>query len=338
MKEKFQKMFLYYPFVALILLIPNKISCVKAEILIPSETPSTLIAIEGMPGAGKTSIIFALLNKSSNQCLVLPSLHPVPGKPLPKSSATILSQRFHDWWVSRMKSVEKLSPYTKCVIFHRVYFTNLAYSYAYDNFLENKKYLADVHNKERYKKAKNGKKLYLLQKKLYERDLKDKKLDLIIVMDVSPELGLKRLHSLRSDSSWPWSEEIFLGFLKEFYSKELPILFKGKIIYINTDPLSLTETLEKVEKIIHEAACFEDSSKQSHINDPRIENSLIEFAAQYDLGTVRSPLINVFGYPTLYFRQHAVQMVNNTPQFFSVDRLNAIANNITVNSNSKFYK
>lgn len=49
----------------------------------------------------------------------------------------------------------------------------------------------------------------------------------------------------------------------------------------------------------------------------KIKNQILEFAQEKMLGKYHSELINVFGYPTIYFRQHSIQLYEGSLQKIS---------------------
>lgn len=283
------------------------------------------IALEGMPGAGKTSTIFRLIPGLEGICIILPELNAEPGSELNSLSISKQGEKFHQWWDSRMKILKELSPYTNCFLLDRTYFTNLAYSYAFDKFLDQKKYASSVENKERYDKESSETSKYEFQKKLFKQDLEDKPLDLIIILDVSPEEGLRRRHSVHDHIPWPWSERIFLSFLQEFYYKELPKYTQAKIVYIKTDNKPFFKIEKEIKSLLENylnKKIPEKSLKSTNLKD---ENKILGFSEEHKLGKLRSPLVSVFGYPTIYFKKQSVQLVNGTPKFLNNTQLSFIA-------------
>lgn len=287
------------------------------------------IALEGMPGAGKTSTLFRLISDLNNVCVVLSELNPTPSiLSWKKLSTKDQGQKFHHWWASRMKIMQRLSPHVKCFLLDRTYFTNLAYAYAFDKFLDKRRYGAEVQDKKRYIKEASDGKRYKEHKALFEKDFKNEYFDLLIILDVSPKNGLIRRNKINDKIPWPWFEEIFLSFLREFYHLELPKFFNGEILYIDTDQLSLNETIQRINDKLKSILKVQINKKQINKYDLNAEKIINKFAEDNNLGIFKSAMVNVFEYPTIYFRKHSVQLVDGKPIFFNNNRLEFIADNL----------
>jgi thymidylate kinase len=294
------------------------------------KTRCVKIALEGMPGAGKTSSLLHLVSELEGTCVVLSELLPEPTADW--SILTIINQGriYHDLWVSRMEVVRKLSPYTNCFLFDRTYFTNLAFAYATDNFLKNKKYIKEAKNKKRYVNEPSYEGIFNELKQLTLRDLKNEKFDLIIFLDISPTTGLARRNKINDSIPWLSSEKVWLGFLREFYHKELPKFYKGKIIYINTEKYSLDETLQKIKTYLKDEIDIKSclcTAKNKEV-DQNSEEYIVNFGKNYNLGPYRSEVVHVYGYPTIYYRKHSIQLVNGQLRWFNNHQLNLISKDL----------
>jgi len=285
------------------------------------------VAIEGMPGAGKTSAILKLASDLEGKCIVLSELQPLPQADWSILPAKQQSRIYHELWVSRMEVITKLSPHTPCFIFDRTHLTNLAFAYATDKFLHGKKYAEKVENKQKYLEEPSYEKGYMEHKKQYIRDLNCKDFDLMIVLDVSVDTGLARRNRINDDIPWMGSEKIWLSFLREFYYEVLPEFYKGKILYIETGNLSEKQVLQKIRLKLEEFLSYERTQTTFKEKD---SNLLMAFAHSYNLGTRKSSIVSAYGYPTLYFRKHSIQVVDGKVQWLNNYRLLEIAHELSL--------
>lgn len=315
--------------------------CMSSMVIYPSyalnysyqnqeKTRCVKIALEGMPGAGKTSSLLHLVSELEGTCVVLSELLPEPTTDW--SILTIKNQGkiYHDLWVSRMEIIQKLSPYTNCFLFDRTYFTNLAFAYATDNFLKNKKYVKEAKNKKRYINESPYEGTFNELKQLTLRDLKNEHFDLIIFLDVSPITGLGRRNKINDLIPWLSSEKVWLDFLREFYHKELPKFYKGKIVYIDTENYSLDETIQKIKFYLKNEIAIKpciSKAKNKGVNQ-NSEEYIVSFAKNYNLGPFRSEIVYVYGYPTIYYRKHSIQLVNGQLRWFNNYQLKLISKHL----------
>ncbi|MGH2611587.1 MAG: deoxynucleoside kinase [Rhabdochlamydiaceae bacterium] len=257
------------------------------------------IAIEGMPGAGKSTSLLDLISEFSDRCILFSETNPEPNSDWQDLSANDQGDIFHRIWTTRMHLVDALSEKMPCLLFDRSYYSNLAYKYASDRHC--------------------GTNFYNEYIEIFNKDLRDKQFSLIILLDVTPEIGLLRRYRVRDTIIFPWAEIDFLKEFREFYTKELIKFVVCPIVTINTDDLSPSEVKsrirEEIQKVIgiplkhHVVKFSEDIKKQ-----------LLEFGQEKKLGKCHSELINVLGYPTIYFRQHSVQLYNGRPTFLNNQR------------------
>ena len=289
------------------------------------KTRCVKIALEGMAGAGKTTSLLQLIPELEGTCVVLSELLPEPRADWSLLSIKDQSKIYHDLWVSRMKIIQKLSSHTKCFFLDRTYFTNLAFSYATDRFLEGKKHRANAHNKDRYINEPVYEKSYPEHKKLFLKDLQKEDFDLLIVLDVDTKIGLTRRHKAKDKMPWLSSEEIWLGYLRDFYYQELPKFYKGKILYIDTEKLSQDEVVQKIRDKLQDILEIKPKDvKRIKRKNLRAEEKILAYGLENDLGVSRSSLVYVFGYPTIYFRKYSVQLVDDKIIIFNNYQLNSI--------------
>lgn len=266
------------------------------------------VAIEGMPGAGKSTSLLDLISEFSDRCILLSETNPEPNSDWEDFSANDQGDIFHRIWTTRMHLADALSEKIPCLLFDRSYYSNLAYKYASDRNC--------------------GTNFYNEYIEIFNKDLRDKQFSLIIVLDVNPEIGILRRYRLGDIIAFPWTEIGFLNAFRKFYTTELIKFATCPIVTINTDNLSPSEVKsrirEELQKIIgdplkHHAIDFSED----------IKKQLLDFAKEKKLGKCHSDLINVLGYPTMYFRQHSIQLYNRRPTFLNNQRWEEIIHEIT---------
>ncbi|MCK5604070.1 deoxynucleoside kinase, partial [Candidatus Pacearchaeota archaeon] len=252
------------------------------------------IAIEGMPGAGKTTILLELVAEF-DQCVLFPELHPEPGAESEEYCENLEGDIYHQMQNNRMRLIDQLPKNVTAVILDRSFYTNYAYMLAIDqncNSFEFSKYV-----------------------QIFHQDFDTEQLDLIIVLDAKPETGLLRRRIRGDKIPEPWTKTKFLNEFRNFYFHELPKLTNTPISYIQTDHLSLPEVRAKVRQEIQKWIPLRENLKM--LNKKEEEEKIIDFANEHNLGIFHSRLVNVLGYPTMYFRDHAVVLFENRPFFFS---------------------
>lgn len=264
------------------------------------------IAIEGIPGAGKTTSLLTLIGELPANFILLSETNYEPVSNWQNHSINMQTDTYHQMWTKRMDYVERVSKYNKVVfLFDRSYFSNLAFKYALD-------YVLGTNDFERYLN-------------LFYKDLQCKKFTLLIVLDVDPEIGYQRRCTLEEITPFPWCEKKFKEAFRTFYLAELPKLTSTPIIFINTDVMTPSEIKNNLKEILKPFK-HKNTPRIPFPNKEAITANLLEFSRKYQLGKKHSDLINVFGYPTLYFQRHSIQMVNGTPVFFNNQRFSEILN------------
>lgn len=271
-----------------------------------NESSSMKIVIEGMPGAGKTSAIFHLANELEGRCIIIPEVNPEPTDVWKTASIKDQGTVFHQIWVSRMEILRSFSGKNHCFLLDRNYISNLAFTYAMDKF--------------------KGTNLYPIHKQAILNDMNlSSDISLLIILDVSPELSIKRRSSLKQSLPWPWMEIDFLEGFREFYIKELPLLFQKEITHIATDSLTQEEVRSQIMERISPLLPAIKPKEKLNISQKDIDK-LMQFAALHNLGSFRSLPILVFNYPTIYFSKHGVQLdEHGNPVFFNNKRLSDLS-------------
>jgi thymidylate kinase len=265
-----------------------------------SET-SQIIGIEGLPGAGKTTILAAIAEELEGKAILLSELNFEPNSPYGKLPIKDQGDVYLRLWIERMTLLKTVKDPSFCFMTDRTYFSNFAYIYALD--------------------ALKGTHYYHNQIRLFINNLLEIPFNKLFVFDVHPEIGLQR-RRLRGDQiPWPWSEEKFLKALHQFYKKELPQFGIKNIQFINTlEDKEMTisnlkkEVLKSVDKTQKQATLY------THPNETQ-EKALYFFAKRKELGEPCIRILNVLGVPTLYFLKHSLQIANGRPVFFNNEQL-----------------
>lgn len=283
--------------------------CVYTAIWILGSSFTThKIAVEGMPGAGKSTSLLDLISEFSDRCVLFSETNPEPNSEWQDFSASDQGDIFHKIWTTRMHLADALSEKVPCLLFDRSYYSNLAYKYASDKYC--------------------GTHFYDEYIEIFNKDLRDKQFSIIILLDVSPEIGLSRRYQLGDTISFPWTEVDFLKEFQNFYAKELNKFAICPTVTINTDNLSPSEVKSRIREEIQKIIGI-PLEHSKHEFSEGIKNQLIEFGKEKMLGKCHSELINVFGYPTIYFRQHSIQLYNGKPLFLNNKRWMEIIHDIT---------
>ena len=271
---------------------------------IPSAS-NKIIAIEGMPGSGKTTILTSLSEQLEGTCILLSELNLEPDSPEKKLPAQEQGDIFHALWLERIALLNTFQNPKPCFLLDRTYFSNLAYTYALD-FI-------------------NGTQYYPIYKQTFYKGFENFKLDLILIYDLPPEIGLER-RALRGDIiPWPWSNIAFLTALRKFYKEELPAYSQENIRYINAN----REKSIVMEEVMFETLKFVD--KQETYSNPHSaldkekREALYNFAESHKLGQPITRIISVLGIPTVYFLKHSVQLEQDQPVFFNNKQLHRIS-------------
>ncbi len=251
-----------------------------------------------MPGAGKTSTLTRILEEQHYNYCLLPELSPNPL--LLRSHFNNISRDYWSWyhvaWKDRIKilSQYKLQWQQRiCMLFDRSYYTNLAFTYATGNLAEYQAQLAQIQN-----------------------DFKQNDFDAIIILDASPTIGIQRRINNKDVPPYPWSNINFLEKLREFYHVQLPKIYSGTLYYISTDNLTIAECQQQLH--LHLPGKI---TEHANIPTPNtIANLIYKQAMKYNLGRPYTKIVNVLGSPTVYFRQHALQL-NHKEQVVFLDNL-----------------
>lgn len=262
---------------------------------IPVQLFSSIVVIEGMTGAGKSSSIVSLYPQLSIKFFVLPELNPEPSPDFKNKSMQEQAEDYYHLWLRRMKIVKQSNI---DFLFDRSYFGSLAFTYAMDKLARTNLYLP------------------LIEKMRTNFDFQ-KDFDRIIILDVSPAVSIERRKNGGMDNYWPWNDISFLEYFREFYLLELPKLTTREIEYINTTDLLQSELriiLQNKLKLTETEGIIAFSQKQKDL--------LIDYIDTHNLGRLRSNPIFLFGCLSIITETRCVQLdENNHPILLDNDRL-----------------
>jgi thymidylate kinase len=266
------------------------------------DSPNLIVAIEGMPGTGKTSSLLDIIGRHSHNITLLSETNPEPGEDIYSLNQNEQTNYFQQLWIERMKLIRGI-PYRINFLLDRSFYSNLAYIYAKSKYDADGSYQAYL---DRFLKEFQG-----------------EEIDLLIILDASPEISLNRRKILGEPIPHPWNKIKFLEYLRHFYHCIMPKLVTFPIITINTDTLSLKEVTTKVEDVLKRHHILSDS-KDVQANDHLLK-SFLSFAHENGLGNMHSKVVDVFGYPTIYLQRHSLQKVNNKFVLFNNRRLHEVS-------------
>lgn len=260
------------------------------------------IAFEGMPGSGKTSIVTYLINYLNSKFILLPEInhHRLNQKSVRDTSLWIY---YHCLWKERINCINNIKRDLNFV-YDRTYYTNLAYEYACGNFFR-----------------------YREQKKNITMDFEKGYFDCIFVLDVSPSIGIKRRLLNGDVPPNPWDNICFLERLRDFYKNELKDIFYGKIFFIETDEILLNKIKIEIKNLISKHLPQIKLDYKNYYKmylEPSTKRSLLQFSQKEMLGKPYTNVLDVLGYPTMYFRQYALQLEPRGPTYLDTSRLKKI--------------
>lgn len=188
-----------------------------------------IIALEGMPGAGKTTFINQYTNNEN--IIFVPQLQ-IEEKILSKDNVETSKQ----FLFAEQKKTEQIlalgKQYSEIVI-DRTFFTTLAYCYARS-------------------KVNNTQEEYISLLRVYE-GIKHTIIfpTHVIFLDVSIEESIKRRLSYSEDIRYKnWFDPVFLGYLKEFYNTELKKFFPEVLSHIDTNDLKVEDVANKINEVL----------------------------------------------------------------------------------------
>lgn len=297
-------MLIYIKFLAVILLCLSSCSNNKSNFdnLMQNkdiEKPIYL-AIEGMPGSGKSTMIYDILKQKDENIIVIPELNPPPGALFKNSKE--LENFYHQEWYRRKNLFNKLKPsLKKIVLFDRSSFSNLAVIYALDK-------LNKTSNYNRYYER-------------YTKDLIDFPYDYMVILDVSVEESIKRKLKRDKKVQYPWNSYDFLKYFRYFYKHEIPKILKCPYVVINTDNLNELQS----KKIVENALNIKIDNKK--INRKIFSKNYSKKEFHLCSGQKTVAVSSILGYTVCYFDKYALIKINNNFRILDSNILGIIFNN-----------
>lgn len=197
--------------------------------LVESYKFERIIALEGMPGAGKTSFINNYSNKKD--VVFVPQLQ-IEESILNKDNLET-SKQFLFAEKKKMELIYNLGKKHREIIIDRTFLTTLAYCYARS-------------------KINNTPDEYASLLRVYN-DIKQTIIfpTHIIYLDVSVDKSIYRRSSYSKESKYKnWFNPVFLSHLKNFYDTELKKFFPTILLNIDTTNLDLKEVTDKINNVL----------------------------------------------------------------------------------------
>ena len=188
-----------------------------------------IIALEGMPGAGKTTFINQYADKEN--IIFVPQLQ-IEENILNKDNMET-SKQFLFAEQKKTEQLQALGKQYSQVVIDRTFFTTLAYCYARS-------------------KTNNTPEEYISLLRVYE-GIKHTIIfpTHVVFLDVSIRESIKRRLTYSEDIRYKnWFDPIFLGYLKEFYTTELKKFFPEVLLHIDTTDLKVDDVANEINKIL----------------------------------------------------------------------------------------
>lgn len=255
------------------------------------------IAFEGMYGAGKTTVLLDLISEL-DECILFSELNLEPKSIFDEYSENQSGDIYHQMQVNRMNLISKLPKEVKTVLLDRSFYSNLSYHFAIN---EN----SSATSYEEYTK-------------IFHQNFDSEKLDLIIVLDISPVISLSRIASRPGVVPEHLQSIIFLTKIREFYLHKLPTLTTTPIICINTEDLSPQEVKLIIKKEIQKYIIQLETPRKELEQYTQV---ILKFAEQHELGKTHSEIVSIIGYPIIYFTSHSIVLFEGQPMFFNNEAL-----------------
>ncbi len=188
-----------------------------------------IIALEGMPGAGKTTFINKYVD--NEKITFLPQLQ-IEDSILVKDNLET-SKQFLFTEYKKTKQIEEVGRQYAKILIDRTFFTTLAYCYArskVNNTLEEYESLLLV-----FEGIKNT-----ITFPTH-----------VIYLDVSVDESIRRRQDFANvDKYKNWFDPVFLRYLKEFYTTELKKFFPEILLYLDTTSMKIEDVSDRIHEIL----------------------------------------------------------------------------------------
>ncbi|MFH1178483.1 MAG: glycosyltransferase family 4 protein [bacterium] len=193
-------------------------------------TVEKIIAVEGMPGAGKTTFIKEYIR--NRKISSLPQLQ-IKNKKILNANTLETSRSFLKTEAYKTKQINVLGKHSKEVVLDRTFITTLAYCYARSKLNRKPEEYASL--LETYNKIKHTITLPTH----------------LVYMDISIKKSIHRRKAFSRDKRYKnWFNPTFLSYLKEFYVIELKKILPLTPLYIDTSNLTPDEVFKNIKKML----------------------------------------------------------------------------------------
>ena len=204
--------------------------CVIENNYIKDYTLKKIVALEGMPGAGKTTFINSYVKNNGN-IKFLPQLEIKNRKILERDNLET-TKMFLSAEKEKSDLINQIAKENKEIVIDRTFLTTLAYCYARSKKLKNDEYSKLI---EFYNKIKED---ITFPTKL-------------IFLDVENKRSLERRRRFANNPDYSnWFDEEFLNHMREFYKKEISKFINIKVDYVDTTSMSIEEVSNTLKEII----------------------------------------------------------------------------------------
>jgi hypothetical protein len=254
----------------------------------------SVIALEGVPGSGKTSCFSLLLGQFSSRSVFLSEMNPEPDASWVQANPVVQGDYFDKYWVERADLIKNSH---HSFFLDRSYLSNLAYWYATDGLL------GTMHYKKRKEFA-----LAYFGHTLF---------DAVVVLSCPPATSIQRRLQANIPTNPPWDDPIFLKYFAGFYRTEVPELVSAKILFLDTHQLKVSEVVRNVQAEL--VMGWLPSAPEKISQDT--QKALELFATKQHLGSALAKVCTILGLPTMYFRQHSLQCDGGNIVYFNNQQL-----------------
>ncbi len=188
-----------------------------------------IIALEGMPGAGKTTFINKYVDNKDR--VFIPQLQ-IDESILSKDNLET-SKQFLFAEEKKTARLDDLCKQYSEIVMDRTFFTALAYCYARS-------------------KSNNTQEEYISLLRVYKGIKHTITFPThVIFLDVSINESIKRRISYSKENRYKnWFDPVFLGYLREFYTTELKKFFPTILLHIDTSGLNLEDVAERINNVL----------------------------------------------------------------------------------------
>jgi thymidylate kinase len=258
-----------------------------------------VVAFEGMPGAGKTSSLVSLAVNCGSSCLALSELNVIDETG--NSEAATDWRIYHDMWLERQSLIEEIRNQFPLILVDRSHFSNIAVEQA-------KEAVGYAGQHTEVDRASQ-----ILKTSMY---------DAIIVCDTAPGIGLARRAGAHEVPEL-WSSLPFLTELRAFFKRDLPHRYPGPLYELDGSGLTRSEMTAAILRILRSLGLRRTQRAQPVT--PEEACILEEAGSSRRLGPAYEQALRVLGYPTLYFRQHSLQLDGTKVRWFNTARVRELA-------------